>query len=282
MKLKNIEYFVILIALLFMVGCKSKTSETQQPKEAQISIQELKSSFQSPPEKYGINCWWWWLNGHVDTLAIKSDLEAMKSRDFQGAMVFDAGGYNQRGNGDIPAGPLFGSPDWNKLFVYALDEAEKLGLQIGFNIQSGWNLGGPMVTPQYTAKQITFTETKFTGGKKVTLQLKTPNSRRDFYKDIAVLALPVNPQQKTDQTISNLNLKLGYSELGGSAPDTRFLLTNTPRNNRRSQNQSTYVVNKNEIQNLSAKMDANGNFTWDAPEGEWSVLRIGYTCTDSQ
>ncbi len=29
-------------------------------------------------------------------------------------------------------------------------------------------------------------------------------------------------------------------------------------------------------------MDADGNFTWDAPEGEWSVLRIGYTCTDSK
>jgi hypothetical protein len=29
-----------------------------------------------------------------------------------------------------------------------------LGLEIGFNIQSGWNLGGPRVTPQYAAKQL--------------------------------------------------------------------------------------------------------------------------------
>jgi hypothetical protein len=46
------------------------------------------------------------------------------------------------------------------LFVFALDEAKKLGLQMGFNIQSGWNLGGPRVTPQYAAKQIIYSETK--------------------------------------------------------------------------------------------------------------------------
>lgn len=78
----------------------------------------------------------------------------MKSKNFQGTMIFDAGGHNQRGNKDIPAGPLFGSDEWNELFVFALDEAKRLGLEIGFNIQSGWNLGGPRVTPEYTAKQI--------------------------------------------------------------------------------------------------------------------------------
>ncbi len=209
MKLNNIIYSGILIALLFMIGCNSKTSETLQTKEAQISIQELKDLFQSPPEKYGVNCWWWWLNGHVDTLAIKSDLEAMKSRNFQGAMVFDAGGYNQRGNDDIPAGPLFGSPDWNKLFVYALDEAEKLGLEIGFNIQSGWNLGGPMVTPQYTAKQITYTETKFTGGKKVTLQLKISQFQKRFLQRHCRAGISGKSATKNRRIHFRFKLKIG-------------------------------------------------------------------------
>ena len=59
-------------------------------------------------------------------------------RDFHGAMIFDAGGHNQRGNRDIPDGPLFGSDPWNELFVFALDEARRLDLEMGFNIQSGW------------------------------------------------------------------------------------------------------------------------------------------------
>jgi hypothetical protein len=196
-------------------------------------------------------------------------------------MIFDAGGHNQRGNKDIPAGPLFGSDEWNKLFVFALDEAKRLELEMGFNIQSGWNLGGPRVTPQYAAKQITFSETKITGNKNVSVKLELPNSRNDFYKDIVVLAFPVNEARKTNDLISDLDLKLGYHELGGSAPDTRFLLTNTPRSNTRLQDKTSYIVKKEDILNLTSRMDAEGLLDWQAPEGEWSILRIGYTCTDS-
>jgi len=165
---------------------KEKVSEELQT----ISYAELKSNFQNPPNESGVNCWWWWLNGNVNKAAITKDLEAMKSRNFQGAMIFDAGGHNQRGNKDIPKGPLFGSDEWNKLFVFALDEAKRLGLQIGFNIQSGWNLGGPYVTPQYTAKQITFSETKISGNKSGAIKLELQTIRNDYYKDIAVRAFP--------------------------------------------------------------------------------------------
>ncbi len=77
------------------------------------------------------------------------------------------------------------------------------------------------------------------------------------------------------------HLKLGYHELGGSAPDTRFLLTNQLRNNSKPQEETSYIEKKDDILNLTPKMDAEGNLNWEAPEGEWSILRIGYTCTDS-
>jgi hypothetical protein len=95
---------------------KEKVSDVSQT----ISYADLKNNFQNPPAEYGVNCWWWWLNGNVNKAAITKDLEAMKSRNFQGAMIFDAGGHNQRGNKDIPKGPLFGSDEWNELFVFAL------------------------------------------------------------------------------------------------------------------------------------------------------------------
>ena len=152
----------------------------------------------------------------------------MKSRNFHGAMIFDAGGHNQRGNKDIPDGPLYGSDPWNELFVFALDEAKRLGLQIGFNIQSGWNLGGPRVTSQYAAKQLTYSQTRVlgdrdvSGDKNVSLQLDQPESRFGFYEDIAVLAFPLEESNKIREGISDLDLKLGKRELGGSAPDCRF------------------------------------------------------------
>lgn len=271
----------LIVFLPFLFFSCTNPKERVSDESLTISYADLKANFKNPPQEYGVNCWWWWLNGNVNKAAITKDLEAMKSRNFQGAMIFDAGGHNQRGNKDIPAGPLFGSDEWNKLFVFALDEAKRLNLQMGFNIQSGWNLGGPRVTPEFTAKQIVFTETKVSGNKKFELKLEEPQSRRDFYKDIAVLAFPINAEQKTDTFITNLDLKLGYHELGGSAPDTRFLLTNSPQNNRRIQKKNSFIVKKDKILNLTSKMDSEGILTWDVPEGEWSILRLGYSCTDS-
>jgi len=137
-------------------------------------------------------------------------------------MIFDAGGHNHRGNKEIPDGPLYGSDEWNELFVFALDEAKRLGLQLSFNIQSGWNLGGPKVTPEYAAKQITLSALIIQGGKQINEKLEQLPTRKDFYEDIAILAVPVNDPSRVKQGITDLSLKLGFRELGGSAPDCRF------------------------------------------------------------
>lgn len=196
-------------------------------------------------------------------------------------MIFDAGGHNQRGNKDIPAGPLFGSEAWNELFVFALDEAKRLGLEIGFNIQSGWNLGGPCVTPQYAAKQLTYTEMKLSGGKTLVQQLPQPRIRKGFYKDIAVLAFPIEKASQTREPLEALDLKLGFHELGGSAPDCRFLLTNTPAPAGKKTSRAALRINRRDIVDLTALMDTDGLLKWEAPAGEWNVIRIGYTCTNS-
>jgi len=265
----------ILIVLLFTAFALLSCSNDQRSTENNDPLQHVRANFRNPEASSGVNCWWWWLNGNVNKAAITKDLEAMKSRNFHGAMIFDAGGHNQRGNRDIPKGPLYGSDKWNELFVFALDEARRLGLEMGFNIQSGWNLGGPRVSPQYAAKQITFSETTIQGAESITHTLEQPAARFDFYRDIAVLAFPLKADNKTGEGISDLALKLGYRELGGSAPDCRFLLENELNE------KETYVLHRKEVLDLSSKMDAQGELSWEAPPGEWIVLRIGYTCTDA-
>ena len=279
MKEKITGVFLAFLGICF--SCQSVKQDKVQG-DTHIDYNYLKSHFQNPERFYGVNCWWWWLNGNVTKEAITKDLEAMKSKNFQGAMIFDAGGHNQRGNKDIPEGPLFGSKAWNELFVFALDEAKRLGLEIGFNIQSGWNLGGPCVTPQYAAKQLTFTEIKLSGGKLIKQQIQQPNTRKDLYKDIAVLAYPTSKASETNEAIEALDFKLGFHELGGSAPDCRSLLDNTPRQGVKKTPQTVYRINHGEVINLTAKMDKNGILNWDAPVGEWHVMRIGYTCTNSE
>ena len=164
MKKTLTNYLLLILTVTNVLSCKNEKKSTAETTDI---FKQVKANFQYPKTESGVNCWWWWLNGNVNKAAITKDLEAMKSRNFQGAMIFDAGGHNQRGNKDIPKGPLFGSEEWNELFVFAMDEAKRLGLEMGFNIQSGWNLGGPRVTPEYTAKQITFSEIQISGNKKI-------------------------------------------------------------------------------------------------------------------
>ena len=36
------------------------------------------------------------------------------------------------------------------------------------------------------------------------------------------------------------------------------------------------------IVDLTGQMDEKGLLSWDAPEGDWNIMRIGYTCTQSE
>ena len=39
------------------------------------------------------------------------------------------------------------------------------------------------------------------------------------------------------------------------------------------------VINRNEMIDLTGKLGADGHLDWDAPAGDWTILRIGYTST---
>ena len=108
-----------------------------------------------PPEAR-LRCYWWWLNGNTTEAAITRDLEEMKAKGYGGALLVDANGSDQQHNRMVPAGPMFGTPDWRELYRHALKEADRLGLEISLNIESGWNLGGPSVKPEQAAKLLTW------------------------------------------------------------------------------------------------------------------------------
>lgn len=151
----------------------------------------LDTGWANPPRLAQTRVWWWWLNGNTDKAAITRELEAMKAAGIGGANIIDAGGDNQDGNRRLPKGPTFGSPEWIELFRHAIAEADRLGLEMGFNIQSGWNLGGPSVLPEESSKRVTYTSTVIEGGKAVELALTKPEEKGGYYADVAVLAVPV-------------------------------------------------------------------------------------------
>jgi len=151
----------------------------------------LESDFTNPPREAGVRCWWWWLNSNVTKEAITRDLEAMHDKGFSGAMIFDAGTELRWGpDRNVPNGPQFAGPEWTELYLHALKEAKRLGLELGLSIQSGWNLGGPFVTLDDKAKQITWSQVQVDGPARIERTLPIPKSNYDYYRDICVLAYP--------------------------------------------------------------------------------------------
>jgi hypothetical protein len=242
-----------------------------------IRADELEKGFKQPPHSAGIRAFWWWLNGNVTKEAITRDLEEMKAKGFNGALIFDADGSNQRGNERVPAGPVFGGKEWTALFVHACKEAKRLDLELSLNIQSGWNLGGPKVTEEESTQHLVWSKTVVQGPAEVEIQLKSPAKPNKFYRDVTVIAVPLvgGAKDPIRQPIKDLTLKSSTRELGMSAPDCRFLLEASPAL------PGEVSVAAGDIVNLRSKMAADGTLRWEAPAGEWEVIRIGHVATGS-
>jgi len=50
------------------------------------------------------------------------------------------------------------SEGWRELFRHTLREADRLKIEVGVNLCSGWNAGGTWVTPEQAAKKLVWSE----------------------------------------------------------------------------------------------------------------------------
>lgn len=245
----------------------------------------LLQNFKTPPPSARLRCYWWWLNGHTTKATITRDLTEMQHKGYGGVLLVDADGSNQTGNDDVPAGPEFASPAWTELYLHALKTADQLGLEVTFNITSGWNLGGPWVQPEHASKLLTWSRTTIAAGTAATLKLPLPPAKRDFYRQIAVLAYPLAqgpalPGEATSarKPLADLKFKNASAEMGFSMPDATPLLFDgkpgTPDDDARLA----------QVVDLTAQTGADGTLHWSAPAGstQWEVLRIGYTASDAR
>ena len=223
----------------------------------------LQSGFMNPPESAKARTWWHWIDGNVTKEGITADLEAMKRIGIQEVQLFNAGmGYPE---GDA----IYLGDEWLELFEFAVSEVKRLGMEMGFNNGAGWSSsGGPWITPEYAMQTIVYSEVQYKGGKLLKEKLPLPPMKRDYYKDIAVLAFP-KPRQ--DIKIDDLALKSlsGHSFRNHLEPEMKVI-------------SESAVVDKKQIINLTSKLTADGTLEWNAPEGEWVILRLGHTPTGKE
>jgi len=149
----------------------------------------LAGKFANPPYPAKPWVYWFWMEANATREGITKDLQSMAQAGIGGAYLMPIGHEGDNTIVDPPANPL--SDHWWDLVVHATKEADRLGMRLAMNACDGWSLaGGPWITPEMSMQEVVTTTKIIEGGKPFQGKLDQPMSRRDYYRDIAVLAYP--------------------------------------------------------------------------------------------
>src|SRR5512133_1805101 len=178
------------------------------------SSDDLPTSFANPPDSARPGVYWYFMDGNLSREGMTRDLESMKAAGL-GHLVF------LEVNVGVPRGPIgFLSEQWQDLFVHAVREAERLGIEITLGSGPGWTgSGGPWVKPEQSMQHLVASRTEVQGPGKFAGTLAVPPPRRPFFgdvpaqmrpqweaffQDVAVLAFPT---PETAATIPDIDEK---------------------------------------------------------------------------
>ena len=266
---------ILLSVLTFCQLMQAQTSYSLKTDKT-INYRQLQSGFINPPDESRLRCYWWWLNSMATKESITRDLEEMKSKGYGGASLVDAGSSNYQVALKTPAGPVFMSPAWMELYKHAVKEADRVGIELSVNVQSGWNPGAPSITPEFAMKKIVWSEVDVTGGQTIRMELPQPEKKL-MYQDIMVQAI----RKKEGALIKNeaienwkkksFNEKIGWK---GVYP-LHELRDDFPGDG------SEMAIKKDQIIDLTPNYK-DGKLEWSVPEGNWTIIRYGYTCTGAR
>jgi alpha-L-rhamnosidase len=159
--------------------------------------------FSNPPIEARPSVLWTWLNGYVDHKQITRELEEMKAKGLRGAVIWDLGSIADPQK-IIPAGPEFLGPESLKTIHHAMDEAERLGLELGLVASSSWNAGGTWIAPEDGSKALLWSELSVEGPREFSEVLPLPKQTTKLFQDVAVMAVP----DLTDKSINSAETPL--------------------------------------------------------------------------
>jgi len=199
---------LFLLAAIIMVASNCSESTKQQISPS------LSEGFQDPPVSARPWAYWVWMNGVFNYAQLKSDLEDIKEKGMGGFDILDIGERFPE-TGEVPAGPEFLGKESLEAIHYAIKEAGRLGLELGLIASSSWNAGGSWVKPEHANMALFSTEPLFVKGpgsfsEKLPFPSfpekapQGPDGLPVFYKEIAVLAYPVEGDTTLIKDISSI------------------------------------------------------------------------------
>lgn len=145
----------------------------------------FEAAFREPSAAARPKVMWHWLSGNISEAGITKDLEAMQSAGIGGVVLYDI-------EGAIPAGPVdFLGDAWRQRISHSIRECQRLGLEFAMHNEGGWcSSGGSWVTPEESMKVIVYNAQSVRGPQEGAIQLSKPYRNLDYYRDVAVFAVP--------------------------------------------------------------------------------------------
>jgi hypothetical protein len=247
---------------------------------------DLESSFKSPPAEARPWVFWFWINGNISREGITKDLEAMKRVGIGGVIWMEVSGPRWAPRGPIEAG----SKEWHETMQWAIAEADRLGLAFTLSVDFGYGSGGPHITPDISMQKLLWTETQVRGGGTVTVRLPQPEvatkpplvwlhpderlrpdvsaalQKADSFRDASVFAYPSSQAQGSRLFRAEKSEALEpYDGHGWTTHPPALAEQGNP-----------VPLEPGKIVDLTNRMNAAGELRWDAPPGEWTVVRLGH------
>jgi alpha-L-rhamnosidase len=220
--------------LFFVLLCGLTLNGFAQPVNEPLASSQYgdpETLFIHPPESAKPGVLWMWMGTNMNKAAITGDLVALKKAGFNRTTVVSlADVVNPWGEiiGKSPTPDMvsFTEPWW-QMVRFAAQESRRLGMDFGITNVSGYETsGGPWITPELSMQEICYSSILATGGSHLSVSLAKPlvdprshmdfpvfnlatgltekpviPGRENYYKDIAVLAMPADGVVPKDEVV---------------------------------------------------------------------------------
>lgn len=194
---------------------------------------------------------WWWHGNAVTEKGITSELETLKKAGIGGVEVTPIFGVK----GEEEQFIEFLSPEWTKMLIHVLKEADRLGLGVDMATGTGWPFGGPWIDDTHASKNIVFKTYRLKEGQ----------------------ALPEKIYYRQEPLVRAVGKQLSIDEVKypvASNGNLQELALDQVRFSRELPLITLMAYGKHgESLNLTDRV-ADGTLHWIAPEGEWEIYAV--------
>ena len=268
------------LALAVLLAPAAARSQTPWSNETStVPDPQMEEHFRSPPASVHPWVFWMWLNVDTNQAAITRDLEEMRAKGIEGAIIYDTSAtriedfsmkmiHTNRGYQFVRTDDFKGAhstgvpgarmPTWTprsrEMYRFAAKEAGRLGVKLCVSAGLAGTSGA--IEPEYGQQKLVWSETGLTGPRAY-----------DGILPIPIQAVPATARQATKPAKE--------ASKPGSFVDLQKPVAVLAVPDREGFGSADVI-------DLSAKMDAGGHLHWDAPAGNWKILRFAYEPTGAR